>query len=101
MVYDLRSRKWSDLCVHFYAGGTWWSRDSQSINFVGYHNGQSRAVFRLRLSDHRLEQVVSLAHFRQATNGAGDWMGIGPGNSFLLLEDTGSEDIYALDVKLP
>ena len=77
------------------------SRDSRSVYFGGTRDGQPRAVFRLRLSDHRLEQVASLEHFRQATNGSGDWMGIGPGNSFLLLEDTGSQDIYALDVNLP
>ncbi len=48
-----------------------------------------------------MEQVVSLAHFRQAPVPFGLWMGIAPDNSPLLVEDAGAQDIYALDVKLP
>ena len=101
LVYDLSADKWSDLGVNFYIAYPQWSRDGQAIYFEGNPSGQPTAIFRVRLSDHRMEQVASLAHFRQAPGGPGVWMGIAPDNSPLLLEDAGAQDIYALDVKLP
>jgi Tol biopolymer transport system component len=101
LVYDLSTSKWSDLGVTSFIGYPQWSRDGQAIYFEFYPRGQPAAIFKLRLSDHRMEQVASLAHFRQAPGVAGHWMGIAPDNSPLLLEDTGTQDIYALDLKLP
>jgi Tol biopolymer transport system component len=101
LVYDLSAGKWSDLGVNFEIRFPAWSRDSQTIYFVGYPKGQPSAIFRERLDDHRIEQVVSLEHSRRPTQGFGDWMGLAPDNSPLLVEDTGMQDIYALDLKVP
>jgi Tol biopolymer transport system component len=101
LVYDLSTSEWSDLGVTSFVGYPQWSRDGQAIYFLGYPKGQPAAIFKVRLSDHRMEQVASLAHFRQAPGVAGHWMGIAPDSSPLLLEDTGTQDIYALDLKLP
>ncbi|HEV2492759.1 MAG TPA: protein kinase [Terriglobia bacterium] len=101
LVYDLSTSKWSDLGVNIYVSFPQWSRDSQSIYFLGSPKGQPRAVFKVGLSDHRMEQAASLAHFRQGPGGFGGWMGIAPDNSPMLVEDVGTEDIYALDVDLP
>jgi Tol biopolymer transport system component len=100
LVYNLSAGKWTDLGVNFLIEYTQWSRDSQALYFEGFPKGQLAAIFRVRLSDHRMEQVASLTHFRQAPD-FGAWMGLAPDNSPLLVEDAGIEDIYALDVKLP
>jgi hypothetical protein len=54
----------------------------------------------VRISDHKLEQVVSLKDFRRAL-GFGAWAGLAPDNSPLLLRDVGTQDIYALDWEAP
>jgi hypothetical protein len=54
----------------------------------------------VRISDHKLEQMVSLKDFRQAP-GWGGWLGLSPDDSPLLLRDAGTQEIYGLDVDLP
>ncbi len=100
MVYDMTTGKWSDLGGISVVNYNQWSRDSQAIYFESPIKGKGGAIFRVRLSDHRLEQVVSLEHFHQA-NGWGDWMGIAPDNSIVMVENAGTQDIYALELKLP
>src|SRR5579862_391818 len=101
LVYDLSTSKWSDLGVNFEMSFPQWSRDGQAIYFLGRPKGQPAAIFKVGLVNHQMEEVVSLAHFRQGPGGFGGWMGIAPDNSVMLVEDVGTEDIYALDVELP
>ncbi|MHB8654137.1 MAG: winged helix-turn-helix domain-containing protein [Terriglobia bacterium] len=100
-VYDLRASKWSDLGVNFLIGSPEWSRDGQAIYFLRVQKGQPYAIFRVRLDSHRMEQVANLANFHMAITGGGTWLGLAPDNSPLLFEDAGTQDIYALDLKLP
>ena len=102
MVYDLTTRTWSDLGLDFFAAFPQWSRDGKAIYFEGYPKGRAAAIFKVRLSDHQMEQVSSLAHVRQAWDLlVGPWIGLAPDDSPMLVEDAGAEDIYVLDLKLP
>ena len=102
MVYDLTTCKWSDLGLDFFGAFPQWSRDGKAIYFEGYPKGRGAAIFKVRLSDHQIEQVTALAHVRIAWDAlVGPWIGLSPDNSPMLLEDAGAEDIYALDLKLP
>jgi hypothetical protein len=47
-----------------------------------------------------VEQVVDLNNFRMAGY-FGPWLGLAPDDSPLLLRDTGSQEIYALDWEAP
>ena len=50
----------------------------------------------IRLSDHKVETVADLKHFRQAGNWS-VWLGMAPDDSPLLLRDIGNQEVYALD----
>jgi len=54
----------------------------------------------VRIKDRSLEQVVDLKDFRHAP-GWGNWIGLAPDNSPLLLRDVGTQDIYVLDWQTP
>jgi len=103
VVYDLRASKWSELGVNFEAGSPQWSRDGSTIYFEGFPEGKPAAIFRVRLRDRRIEQVVSLEVFlfRMGNDLYGQWLGLAPDDSPMVLEGAGPQDIYALDVKLP
>ena len=59
------------------------------------------AVYRVRISDRKLELVTSLSRQRLGWSIAGKWTGLAGDDSPLVLRDTGSEEIYALDWQAP
>jgi hypothetical protein len=54
----------------------------------------------VRITDHKLDQVVSLKDFRQPPDWE-SWVGLAPDDSPLLVRDAGTQDIYALDWEAP
>ena len=100
MLFDVKNQKWTEL-VKMQVGFPEWSRDGDYIQFLGRPpSGQESNVWRVRISDHKLEQVVGLKDFRQPRN-LGIWVALAPDGSPLLLRDTSTQDIYALDVDFP
>jgi hypothetical protein len=51
---------------------------------------------RIRIRDRKIERVADLKNFRQ-TGYWGVWLPMAPDDSPLLLRDTGTQEIYALD----
>jgi eukaryotic-like serine/threonine-protein kinase len=99
MLFDASIRKWTEL-AKIGVGYPEWSRNGDYIYFLGIPPGGQQAVFRVRISDHKLEQVISLKDFRLAP-GWGGWAGLAPDDSPLLVRDAGTQDIYALDWEAP
>jgi len=93
VLFDFQTHKWSELRKGI-AAWTNWSRDGRYVYFL--HWPDNPAVFRIRISDRRVERVVDLKHFPLTGFFAG-WLGLTPDDSPLLLHDIGSQDIYALD----
>ena len=97
VLCDVEAQHWSELAKTG-AGYPSWSKDGQYVYFLQAPN--AGAVLRVRISDRRTEQVVGLKNFR--TGGYwGFWLGLAPDDSPLLLRDTGSQEIYALDWEAP
>jgi hypothetical protein len=59
------------------------------------------AFFRLRISDRKLERLVSLKALRRYWGEFGPWTDLTPDDSPLLTRDTSSQEIYALDLQVP
>ena len=75
-----------------------WSRDGQYLYFL--QNPPDPGVLRIRIRDQKVEQVVSLKGF-QMTGYFGQWLGVAPDDSPLLLKDTGTQEIVSLDLQAP
>jgi len=101
MLFDSKTQKWTELAKMGGVGWEEWARQGDYIYFLGFPRaGQPGGVFRVRISDHKLEQVVCLKDFRQPPNW-GEWTGLAPDDSPLLVRDAGTQDIYALDWEAP
>jgi Tol biopolymer transport system component/predicted Ser/Thr protein kinase len=100
-LYDFTTQAWQELALPS-VGFAEWTADSRYLYF---DNGFSRdpAIYRLRLADRKVEQVVSLKDFRRAVSSANGatWMGLAPDGSPLLTRDTGTQEVYALDFEEP
>jgi len=71
-----------------------WSKNSDYLYFLNGENQPS--VMRIHIRDRKIESVTDLKNFRE-TGFFGDWLGLAPDDSPLLLRDTGTQEIYALD----
>jgi eukaryotic-like serine/threonine-protein kinase len=92
MLYDLKTHEQRDLFGP--VDGAWpaWSRDSRNLYFAE----NSGKEHRVRISDGSVE---SLADFPDLVGNG--WVGLTPDGSLIATRQTGSTEIYALDVKFP
>jgi eukaryotic-like serine/threonine-protein kinase len=93
MLFDSHTQKWQEL-ARVTMGFPNWSKNSDYVYFL--HEEDQPSVMRVRISDHKVENVADLKHFRQAGYWS-VWLGMAPDDSPLLLRDTGTQEIYALD----
>ena len=63
-LFDVATQKWTELARTAVNSPTW-SRDGQYIYFDSYPN-RDAAIFRLRISDHKLERVTNIEGLRRA-----------------------------------
>ena len=96
-LFDFKTEKWAVLS-NMVAGYPGWSQDGKYVYFL--QQQQDVGVFRVGIRDRKVEQVVSVKGF-QLTGYWGNWLGLAPDDSPLLLKDTGSQEIVALDWEAP
>jgi Tol biopolymer transport system component len=98
MLFNFKDQKWLEL-AHITGAFPNWSRDSRYVYFHSF--GADASIYRVRVSDRKLEKVVDLRGTRLTIGDVGTWCGLGPDDSPLILRDVGSQEIYALDLQLP
>ncbi len=98
-LFDLATRKWSDL-VEMPCAYPNWSRDSRYVYFNNPLR-ESLRVFRVGLADRKPELVTEIELGRLAMGRFGWWAGLGPGDSMLALRDISLQEIYALEWQTP
>jgi hypothetical protein len=97
VLFDFQTEKWSELLKGTTAFPNW-SADGRYVYFL--HVRDNPAVLRVRISDRTVERVADLKNL-PITGYYGLWLGLAPDDSPLLLRDTGTQDIYALDWEAP
>jgi eukaryotic-like serine/threonine-protein kinase len=99
LTFDFRTQKWSDLT----AGALTAMAISPDRRYVYYTTGGAAPkAWRLRFADHRVETITSLEDASRA--GKMGWLGgieVAPDGSPLLTRETGTQEVYALNVRWP
>jgi DNA-binding winged helix-turn-helix (wHTH) protein/Tol biopolymer transport system component len=101
-IFDVGTKQWRWLMVpgKEHVAFPEWSRDSQSLYFVGgfVGNAGDKGLYRVRLNGGEPERITDLNGF----NLGGwyyRWMGLDPTDAPLVLRDLGGSDIYALTLE--
>ena len=97
MLFDFASQKWEEI-AKISLGFPNWSKTGDYVYFL--HEEDQPSVMRVRVRDRKLERAADLKNFRQAGY-YGVWLSLAPDDSPLLLRDTGTQEIYALDWQVP
>ena len=71
-----------------------WAKNREYVYFL--HEENQPSEMRVHLRDRKIERVADLKDFRQG-GFYSVWLGIAPDDSPLLLRNTGTQEIYALD----
>jgi serine/threonine protein kinase/Tol biopolymer transport system component len=95
MLFDLTTQKWRELAKIFVAYPNW-SKDGRYLYFDGILDNKE-SFFRVQASDGKTERLFSLDGFQAAGGAFGNWSGLGPDGSPLLVRDASIQEIYALD----
>jgi serine/threonine protein kinase/Tol biopolymer transport system component len=98
LLFDFTTRQWTELAT-MPVGYASWSHDGNYIYFNTLPASDT-AMYRVRISDRKLERLVSLKNLRRIGS-FGLWSGLAPDDSILMTRDIGSQDIYALDWEAP
>jgi DNA-binding winged helix-turn-helix (wHTH) protein/Tol biopolymer transport system component len=97
-LYDMQKGLWSDL-AHSNVNDVVWSPDSKSL-FFDTNLGSDPALYRVRMSDRKLEIWANLKDLRRAGFFA-PWLGMAPDGSPILLEDASIQELYSIALNLP
>lgn len=99
VLFDCMTRQWSEL-VSMPVGFPSWSHDGKYLYFDTTLTDDP-AFFRVRISDRKLERIASLKGLQRYWGQFASWTGLGPDDSLLVLRDTSSQEIYALEWQVP
>jgi Tol biopolymer transport system component/predicted Ser/Thr protein kinase len=101
MLLDLSTHRTAELASGSFVGWPEWSHDSKSVVFVSsVRRDTGDSIFRVRIGDPKPEEILNLKGL--LLKGAfGDWHGLAPDDSPLMLRDAASQEIYALDWQAP
>ena len=101
LLLDMSTQKWRQLADKIGTiGYMTWSRDSKYVGFDTSFTVDP-AFFRVSPADGQVARVVSLNNIRRFFPQWGEWSGLAPDGSPLLVRDISTQEIYALDWKLP
>jgi Tol biopolymer transport system component len=98
MLFDFNSRKWEKL-VTSDVGFVEWSASGRFVYFKRL--GNYAALMRVSIDNHQVDEVVDLKTIKNTGWSGGLWVGLTPKDAPLLLRDTGTQEIYALDWHAP
>jgi Tol biopolymer transport system component len=101
MLFDFQTQKWSE-----------WTRDVGQMGFISWSPDEKHLYFdtlrstndffnRVSLGQHRVELTVDLKGINRFLGPWGQWSGIMPDGSPILVRDISVDEIYALDVQWP
>ena len=94
MLFDFNTRKWEEL-VRSDVGLEEWSPSGRFVYFKRL--GNQAAFLRVSIKTHKVDEMADLKDIKNTGWGGGLWLGLTPDNSPLLLRDTGTQEVYALD----
>jgi hypothetical protein len=100
-MYTFATKRWEQLLLGKNMDYPTWSRSGEYIHFFDLVEDGTPS-YRVRVSDHKLERIGVVSLSRGMAKGQfGQWTGLAPDDSPLLLHDTSFQEIYALDLQLP
>lgn len=92
-LFDFHTGRWQ-LLADIPACYPNWSNDSAFVYFAPF-SAANRAIFRVAIHNHKVNKISDLNGVERGSFFMGDWIGLAPDNSPLVIRNLSIEDIYA------
>ncbi len=92
VLFDSQTKKWETLDRGVVIAFDNWSRDGDYVYYWKFQ-GTTEGVYRVALRNRVVEAVTNTK--------SGEWLGLAPDDSPLMLRDTSIQEVYALEWKAP
>ena len=98
LTYEFAGRKWTELAKGRFGFPNWSADDSRIYleNWTGEPCAASVAV-----RDGAIQNLEPLRDLKGFAGPGAGWVGLGPGDSFLVIREVGTDEYYALDWNAP
>jgi DNA-binding winged helix-turn-helix (wHTH) protein/Tol biopolymer transport system component len=101
VLFDFGTQKWSELSDGIpYGWGIRWSSDSKYV-YYQHVQTEEQPIFRVRISDRKIEQVTSASQLFRADVLSYSMTGLTPDNSPLASLVHTNSDVHALELDVP
>ena len=102
LLFDVATQKWRQLADKMGVFGFMtWSPDSKYVGFDTTFTPDP-AFFRVDIPDGQIAKIVSLKNVRRFFPPiSGTWSGLAPDGSPIVVRDISTQEIYALNLKMP
>ena len=102
MLFDVAAQKWSPLADGLpYGWGIRWSHDSKYVYYQHPFNGEEQPIYRVRLSDRKVEPITTSRQILRADVLSYIMTGLAPDDSPLASLAHRNSDVYGLELELP
>jgi DNA-binding winged helix-turn-helix (wHTH) protein/Tol biopolymer transport system component len=102
MIFDFAQQRWSTLANGVtYGWGIRWSSDSRYVYYQHIDEGEEQPLFRVRVSDRKVEQLTSARQILRSDILSYSMTGLTPDDSPLVSLVRRNSDVYALELDLP
>ena len=102
MLFDFSQQRWNVLSDGTpYGWGIRWTSDSQYIYYQHADEEEEQPIFRVRISDRKVEQITSSRQILRADVLSYTMTGLTPDNSPLASLVRRNSDVYALEMDVP
>jgi hypothetical protein len=100
-LFDFTTRQWSLLATGIQLGYPLWSHDAKYIYFQDLLSGEDQPIFRVRISDRKIDKLSSARDLPQSDVTGYSLTGLDPDDQPIATVLRSNSDIYALDLDVP
>ena len=97
-VFDFATSQWKEVASASSISDLNWNHKGDAVYFLDIQSANGPVICRVRLQDRKVEKVTV---FNAINPIRSSWLGVTPDDSLLISNQTGTSEIYALNLDLP